>query len=258
VRQDLLLPLDYTHGGSVFVPRAVSCGGTAPLVIMLHGNNTSADKHPSLGGGRNLDKLVAKYINGGLIYPVILAEPVHHGTCSPAAQRGNLSPVFGGKFSFEVYRTKLLGLLRTRGIRPRHVSVVAHSGAGCCPGAGIFAATKAFPNLFLYGTSDTCYGAGHYASFPATQFAATSTRVVNACRGPDGYSGYEAYEKALLGDGRRPFPCDKTYYQRCVRHPRKPWFSFVTKPSTVKSHNQVFTEFVKSVLFKFFKRSAKR
>lgn len=257
-KRDRLVPLKYTHGGQVFLPRRISCGGTAPVIILLHGNNPRLDRHPSLGGGRKLEKRISAYIRKRFIWPVVLAEPVHHGTCQKKGKRGGLPVVFGGRFSFRIYRKKLARLLRRHGIRVRSWSVVAHSGAGCCPGAGIFALAKVFPRLYLYGTSDTCYSSPFYATFPAKRFARTRTRVVNICRGHPSYPGYRRYERLLLGRRPRRFRCDGTYYKRCVKHPSKRWYAYVTKRATVRSHTQVLTEFMKTILFKFFRRRVRR
>ena len=255
VKRDRLVPLKYLHGGQVFIPAALSCGGVAPVVVLLHGNNQSNDKNPSLGGGRNLDGLVSKYVAGRMIWPVVLAEPTHHGACSPEARAGGLPPVFGPPFSFVVYKRMLEEALRKHGIRPRSYSLLAHSGSGCCQGGGIYAATQVFPRIFVFGTSDTCYGSPFYADFIVKRFTGTRTRVLNTCRGISAYPSYREYERRLVTKRPMSFrPCDARYYTSCKRHPKHFWYAYVTKPTTVTSHNQVFTEFVKSVLFKFFRR----
>ena len=256
-KRDKMVKLHYTHGGQVWIPRRISCGGTAPVIILLHGNNASLDKHPSLGGGRHLEKTVSKYVRAGWIWPVVLAEPIHHGTCSK--NRGKLPPVFGWGFDFKKYKRKLTKLLRKHGIRVRSWSVMAHSGSGCCRGAGIFAAVKAFPRLFLYATSDTCYSSPYYADFIVKHFRRKRTRVVNTCRGAARYSFYKKYEKTFIG--KRPQRCgrlDKTYYKYCRKRRGKRWYAYVTKFKTVKSHSQVFREVVKTLLFKFFRRKRRR
>jgi hypothetical protein len=256
-RRDKLVKLKYTHGGQVWIPRRISCGGTAPVIILLHGNNKSLDRHPSLGGGRHLEKLVSKYVRGRMIWPVVLAEPIHHGTCSK--RRGGLPAVFGQGFSFKVYRKRLTRLLRKHGIRVRSWSVMAHSGSGCCPGAGIFAAVKAFGQLYLYATSDTCYGSPFYANFALRHFLRKRTRVVNTCRGVAGYPAYKRYEKTLIGKQyQRCGHIDRRYYKRCRKRRGKHFYAYVTKPTTVQSHNQVFKEIVKTLLFKFFRRRVRR
>ena len=53
---DRLEKLKYLHGGSVWIPKEARCGGSFPVVVLLHGNNTSKEKVKSLGGGRNLDR----------------------------------------------------------------------------------------------------------------------------------------------------------------------------------------------------------
>lgn len=257
LKRDKLVKLKYKQGGQVWIPRRISCGGTAPVVILLHGNNSSLDRHPSLGGGRHLEKLVSKYVRSRQIWPVVLAEPIHHGSCSKS--RGGLPSVFGQGFSFKIYRQKLAKLLRKHGIRVRSWSLMAHSGSGCCPGAGIFAAVKAFPRLFLYATSDTCYGSPFYANFIVTNFLRKRTRVVNTCRGAAGYPAYRRYEKTFIG--KRPQRCgrvDQRYYKRCRKRRGKRWYAYVTKPTTVTSHNQVFKEIVKTLLYKFFRRRPRR
>lgn len=258
-KRDKLVGLKYTHGGQVFIPRRVSCGGTAPVIIMLHGNNKGLDRHPSLGGGRHLERLVSKYVASRQVWPVILAEPIHHGTCTKANNRGGLPAVFGGSFNFRVYRQKLTKLLRKHGIRVKSWSLVAHSGSGCCPGAGIYAAAKAFPRLFLFGTSDTCYGSPFYADFIVKRFRRAHTRVVNSCRGAATKPAYKAYERTLIGTrAQRCGYLHKTYYKRCLKRRGKRWYAYVTNKTTVQSHNQVFTEFLKTLLYKFFRRGVRR
>ncbi|MDY0000590.1 MAG: hypothetical protein RBU30_04790 [Polyangia bacterium] len=255
LKRDRLLPLKYLQGGQVFIPAALSCGGEAPIVILLHGNNQSNEKNPSLGGGRNLETLVGKYVAGRMIWPVVLAEPTHHGACSSEARSSGLPPVFGPPFSFHVYRKKLEELLRKNGIKVKSISLLAHSGSGCCQNAGIYAAAAVFPRIFVFGTSDTCYGSPFYADFIIKRFSGTRTRVLNTCRGVSAYPAYREYEKRLVTSRPVSFkPCDGRYYSSCKRHPKQFFFAYVTKPTTVTSHNQVFTEFVKSVLFKFFRR----
>jgi hypothetical protein len=259
VKRDRMVKLNYTHGGQVWIPRRVSCGGTAFVVILLHGNNQRLNRHPTLGGGRRVERLVSKYVRGRLIWPVILAEPVHHGACAKAAKAKGLPPVFGGRFSFAVYKKKLQRLLRKRGIKVKSWSLLAHSGAGCCAGAGIYAAARVFKRVYVFGTSDACYGSRFYTDFVHKRFGGKRTRVVNTCRGIDAHQDYQAYERRLVGKRPRRFrPCDRRYYKRCLRNRRRLWYAYVTKPRTVRSHRQVFTEFIKTVLFKFFRNRRRR
>jgi len=259
VKRDQLLKLNYTHGGQVFIPARLACGGTAFVIILLHGNNQRLDRHPSLGGGRHLERLVSKYVRGRMVWPVILAEPVHHGACAKASKRHGLPAVFGGNFNFTVYRRKLRHLLRQHGIKVKSWSLLAHSGSGCCPGAGIYAAARVFRRIYVFGTSDTCYGSPFYADYIVKRFTGTRTRVLNTCRGIASHPSYKHYERRLVTRHPRHFrPCDTRYYKYCYRNPRRFWYAYVTKPSTVRSHNQVFTEFVKTVLFKFFRRRVRR
>jgi hypothetical protein len=256
-KRDKLVKLKYKQGGQVWIPARISCGGTAPVIILLHGNNKSLDRHPSLGGGRRLGTLVSKYVRSRQIWPVILAEPIHHGACSK--NRGGLPSVFGQGFNFRVYRKKLARLLRKHGIKVRSWSLMAHSGSGCCPGAGIFAAVKAFPRLYLYATSDTCYGSHFYANFIVTNFLRKRTRVVNTCRGAAGHATYKRYEKTFIGKRyQRCGRIDPRYYKRCRKRRGKRWYAYVTKATGVTSHNQVFKEIVKTLLYKFFRRRIRR
>lgn len=255
VKRDRVVPLNYIDGGQIFVPAALSCGGEAPVIVLLHGNNPSGNKHPSVAGGRHLEKLVGKYVAGRMIWPVVLAEPVHKATCSKDAAARGLVPVFASPFSFVSYRKQLGAALGKLGIKPRSYSFLAHSGSGCCANGGIYAAAQVFPRIFVFGTSDACYASSFHASFIVKRFSGTRTRVLNTCRGIAGSSTYRAYERQLVTGRPTTFrPCDPLYYVSCKRHPKYPWFAYVTKPTTVTSHDQVFTEFVKSVLFKFFRR----
>ena len=46
-----------------------------------------------------------------------------------------------------------------------------------------------------------------------------------------------------------PTRCDARYYKRCLKHPSRPWYSYVTRFSGAHQHGQVLVELFKTVLF---------
>ena len=83
--QDELVPLAYPQHGSVWIPAEAQCGGSFPLVVMLHGINPAKNQTPSLGGGRRLEYEVRSLIDAHLMDPVVLAEPVQDDDASAAS-----------------------------------------------------------------------------------------------------------------------------------------------------------------------------
>src|SRR5579883_201424 len=188
-RQDRLLPLRYLNGGAVWIPKEVSCGGLASLIVVLHGNMFDWDPHPNIGGGRNLQDYARAFLDRHLIRPVVLAEPVHKSYC------GGHGDLYSGAFDFSIYRQKLMALLKENHVRVRDVSVIGHSGAGCCSDAGVFRAAQIWPQLYLFGTIDTCYNDSYYSIRPRQLFAKKKTILLNVTRGAPVYSGFGDYAR---------------------------------------------------------------
>ncbi|MFH2009519.1 MAG: hypothetical protein ABI333_23200, partial [bacterium] len=256
-RGDQLVALKYLQGGAVWIPSEARCGGSFPVVVLLHGNNTDKEKVKSLGGGRNLDRWARRYLNGKLIRPVILAEPIHFGACASAERRHGLPYLFSGRFDFTRYRKLLEATLRRRGIRAQSWSFIGHSGAACCLHMGMFGLEKAWPEIRVWASADGCYSNTLQAATLVRQFEKRRTKVINSCRGYPSYKGYKQYEHALLSPDAKAVRCDKRYYKRCRRHPTQPWFSYVTQFSGGEKHSQVLVELFKTVVFHEFP-SAKR
>ena len=249
-RADILLPLKYRDGGQVWIPREAACGGRFPVMILLHGNNPEGIQHNFLGGGRNIDAIARKYLDGRYIVPVILAEPVHRAECKKGG--GSLERLWADSFSFRTYRRLLLRALRKYRIRPSSWSVIGHSGAGCCPGAGVFAAARVFRPLKVWATADTCYANPKMWSIPIQRFRGTATILYNSCRGEPVYPGYRVYARHMYTARPRRIRCDRHYYRECVKHPYRPWYGLVVRHDTVKGHEAVPTELIKTILWRHF------
>lgn len=243
------MKLKYLHGGSVWIPSEARCGGRFPVVVLLHGNNTSRERVKSLGGGRNLEKWARRYLNGKLIRPLILAEPIHFGACAPPARRKGLPYLFTGRFRFAKYRKLLEAKLRKQGIRASSWSFIGHSGAACCLTMGMFAIQKVWPKIRVWASADGCYNGQLQAATLMRQFDGKRTKVINACRGYPAYKGYKKYERTLLTRKASTVRCDKRYYKTCRRHPVKRWFSYVTRFASPRDHGKVLVELFKTLVF---------
>jgi hypothetical protein len=248
-RGDKLVGLKYLHGGAVWIPAEARCGGRFPVVVLLHGNNTRRERIKSLGGGRNLEKWARRYLNGKLIRPLILAEPIHFGACAPPERRAGLPYLFTGRFRFDKYRKLLEAKLRRYGIRASSWSFIGHSGAACCLTMGMFAIQKVWPKIRVWASADGCYNGQLQAATVMQQFDGKATKVINACRGYPAYRGYKKYERTLLTRKAQPVRCDKRYYKTCRRHPVKRWFSYVTQFSSPADHGKVLVELFKTLVF---------
>lgn len=248
-RPDKLVQLKYLHGGSVWIPTEARCGGRFPVVVLLHGNNTSRERIKSLGGGRHLEKWARRYLNGKLIQPLILAEPIHFGACAPPARRKGLPYLFTGRFRFDQYRKLLEAKLRKHGIRASSWSFIGHSGAACCLTMGMFAIQKVWPQIRVWASADGCYNGQLQAATLMQQFDGKRTKVINACRGFPAYQGYKKYERTLLTRKASNVRCDKRYYKTCRRHPEKRWFSYVTRFASPADHGKVLVELFKTLVF---------
>ncbi len=252
VRKDQLVPLKYLDGGQVWIPREAACGGRFPVLVLLHGNNPYGRLHKYLGGGKNIDKIARSYLNKRYIEPVILAEPIHHAVCKRKELRHGLDLLWAGRFSFRTYRHRLEALLRQHHIRAKNWSLIGHSGAGCCPMGGLFTAAQVWRRLKIWATADTCYKNPLLYQLPIRRFSHSRTILYNACRGEKEYPGYDNFVRHMYGTHPKPTRCDPLYYKECIRHPRKRWYSFVTKGTTVPGHGPVVIELIKTILWRHF------
>jgi len=122
------------NGGAAVVPEAASPEQALPLVVFLHGTNTSSEPHMWLGGGgKDLRPLVKRLIDGGQVKPFVLAAP------SQTKNAGLAATVWQGfdlnSFVDDVVRATdgVTTIDRTR------IVLAGHSGAGCNPSGGLAA-----------------------------------------------------------------------------------------------------------------------
>jgi hypothetical protein len=243
--QDGFIPIAHGDGGGVWIPRELWCGGNAPVIIMLHGNNSDHVQHVSLGGGRELGKLARRMISSGKSRPVVLAEPVHFQRCGTG--------LYGKDYDFPSYRIKLEAVLAVHGIRVKSYSVVGHSGAGCC--GGVHRAADAFGPLKVFGVVDTCYGDPDYAGDINQRFADSRTVVFSASRGNTVYANFLRFERLLLGKKRTEVKCDAKRYRACVRSKAHPHFySFRTARRDRRYHSEIPVDAYRTILARFFGR----
>ena len=122
------------NGGAAVVPEASTPEQALPLVVFLHGTNTSSEPHMWLGGGgKDLRPLVKRLIDGGQVKPFVLAAP------SQTKNAGLAATVWQGfdlnSFVDDVVRATdgVATIDRTR------IVLAGHSGAGCNPSGGLAA-----------------------------------------------------------------------------------------------------------------------
>jgi hypothetical protein len=241
IPRDEFVPIAHGDGGGVWIPREVSCGGAAPLILVLHGSNTDRVNHVSLGGGRALGKLARRLVDQRRARPVLLAEPVHFRSCGTG--------LYDEQFDFPAYRVKLEALLAIRRIRVTSYAVMGHSGAGCC--GGVHRAAAAFGKIRLLGLVDVCYGSEAYATAVRERYDA-STVVLSISRGDGVFSGYPRFESRILGRQAAPVPCDRQLYRECLRSSGRPTFAFSTTRRDRRYHSEIPADALRTVLTRFF------
>jgi hypothetical protein len=122
------------NGGAAVLPTSTSPAEPLPLVVFLHGTNTTSEPHMWLGGGgKDLRPLVKRLIDSGQVKPFVLAAP------SQTKNAGLAATVWQGfdlnSFVDDVARATegQVTIDRTR------VVLAGHSGAGCNPSGGLAA-----------------------------------------------------------------------------------------------------------------------
>ncbi|HYP88158.1 MAG TPA: hypothetical protein VEQ59_08390, partial [Polyangiaceae bacterium] len=64
------------NGGAAVVPEQASAEEPLPVVVFLHGTNSTSEPHLWLGGGgKDLRPLVKRLIDSGQVKPFVLAAP---------------------------------------------------------------------------------------------------------------------------------------------------------------------------------------
>jgi len=122
------------NGGAAVVPESASPEQPLPLVVFLHGTNSSSEPHMWLGGGgKDLRPLVKRLIESGDVQPFVLAAP------SQTKNAGLAATVWQGfdlnGFVDDVVRATdgVANIDRSR------IVLAGHSGAGCNPSGGLAA-----------------------------------------------------------------------------------------------------------------------
>ena len=122
------------NGGAAVVPDQARSQEPLPVVVFLHGTNSTSEPHMWLGGGgKDLRPLVKRLIDSGQVKPFVLAAP------SQTKNAGLAATVWEGfdlnGFVDDVVRA-------TEGqvtIDRSRVVLAGHSGAGCNPRGGLAA-----------------------------------------------------------------------------------------------------------------------
>ncbi len=122
------------NGGAAVVPARVDASAPLPVVVFLHGTNSTSQPHLWLGGGRrDLRPLVQRLIQSGSVEPFVLAAPSQ--TKNAWLARSVWQDFDLNAFVDDVARA-------TEGkvtIDRERVVLAGHSGAGCNPSGGLAA-----------------------------------------------------------------------------------------------------------------------
>lgn len=122
------------NGGAAVVPDGALPEQRLPLVVFLHGTNSTSETHLWMGGGgKDLRPLVKRLIDSGQVQPFVLAAPSQTKNAGLAAKVWQDFDL--GGFVDDVVKA-------TEGettIDRERVVLSGHSGAGCNPSGGLAA-----------------------------------------------------------------------------------------------------------------------
>lgn len=121
-------------GGAALVPEGVRAEQPLPLVVFLHGTNSTSEPHLWMGGGgKDLRPLATRLIGSGQVKPFVLAAPSQTKNAALAAKVWQ---------DFDLNRFVEDAVTATSGqvtIDRERVVLAGHSGAGCNPKGGLAA-----------------------------------------------------------------------------------------------------------------------
>lgn len=160
----------YAHqhnGAAALLPEQVTPGTEVPLVIFLHGTNSSGEPHLWLGGGsRDLRPVALRLMKEQKVRPFVVAGPSQ-------TKGAALARTLWDGFDLDAFVSDVVAATQDAvRIDRRHVIVAGHSGAGCNPKGGL--ATKfwsaASVTPFALASIDPCLDeemGGAFAQRPA-------------------------------------------------------------------------------------------
>ena len=122
------------NGGAAVVPERESSEQPLPIVVFLHGTNSTSEPHLWLGGGgKDLRPLVKRLIDSGQVEPFVLAAP------SQTKNAGLAATVWQG-FDLNAFVDDVVRATEGQvSIDRSRVVLSGHSGAGCNPRGGLAA-----------------------------------------------------------------------------------------------------------------------
>lgn len=120
------------NGGAALLPEGTPAERRLPLVVFLHGTNSTAEPHLWMGGGgKDLRPLARRLVDSGQVEPFVLAAP------SQTKNAGLAAKVWQ---DFDLNRFVADVVQATQGqvsIDRQRVVLAGHSGAGCNPSGGL-------------------------------------------------------------------------------------------------------------------------
>jgi len=120
------------NGGAAVVPEGVSPEQQLPLVVFLHGTNSTSEPHLWMGGGgKDLRPLAKRLIDSGQVRPFVLAAPSQ-------TKNAFLAATVWQDFDLNRFVEDVVKATAGKATIDRTRIVLAgHSGAGCNPSGGL-------------------------------------------------------------------------------------------------------------------------
>ncbi|MBT7903496.1 DUF3380 domain-containing protein [Candidatus Woesearchaeota archaeon] len=240
---------DYPEGrqgelGMVWLPKQTLCGGSFPLIIMLHGWRNSEKPNANLYLGEDsthaFDLLAEVMINAGKIQPVIIAAPMD----DPKNEQEMNKPYWKqDEYDVTTHVEKINEVLASDKITISSVSVLGHGSAIC--GGGVRRAVENIQNidlsssagagptkaaLYLVGLFDGGCNQLNYAQFVTESISSDKTIVSQFHNGLT--TGDDSSADTLKGETSDNYLTQTIYsqnYQEAYKNKLKPWYTYKLK-----------------------------
>jgi pimeloyl-ACP methyl ester carboxylesterase len=155
------------NGAAALLPEDVTPGTEVPLVVFLHGTNSSGDPHLWLGGGsRDLRPVALRLMKERKVRPFVVAGPSQ-------TKGAALARTLWDGFDLDEFVSDVVAATQDAvQIDRRQIIVAGHSGAGCNPTGGLATQfwTAASVTPFALASIDPCLDeemGGAFAKRPA-------------------------------------------------------------------------------------------
>ncbi|MBI3033370.1 penicillin-insensitive murein endopeptidase [Candidatus Woesearchaeota archaeon] len=248
----------YGDGGRIWIPREAQCGGSFPIIILLHGQS-----NPGVFEGQKVYQTAEQLISARQVYPVILVEQY-----AKKEHWVNDNPWPVSKYNINDHVVEIEKQLAQYNIRIKHVSVLGHSAANCYSSGGLRTIARD-RTLFLLGMLDpTCntnvpakqdpkqcpqvqdYGEPHIAAIEGKGTILVGVNGNKKCSDQISFPTMVGQTPEDIKSSKKIF--DQERFIAAYKNPQLPYYNFQIH-SDYYSHGNAIGIGFKEILLQFFK-----